>query len=80
MAEEKICNDCEKNPATRSCTGCGVPLCEECARIVRLTTGAIADQMAGFGMTAGATLSTLRAGKVKKYLCKKCYKDVDVDM
>ena len=80
MEEEKICSSCQKNPATRTCNQCGIPLCEECVRKVRLTSGSVADQMAGYGMTAGVTLSGLRPGKVTKYLCNKCFKEIDVDM
>jgi hypothetical protein len=80
MEEEKICSECQKNPATRTCTDCGVPLCDECMRKIKLQTGARADQMAGYGMTSGVQLSGLRPGHVTKYLCKKCYKNVDVEM
>jgi hypothetical protein len=79
MAEEKLCSQCNKNPATRDCTNCHVPLCDECAKKVRLKSRDLADQQAGFGMGAGATLSTLRPGQYTKYLCKKCYRDLDID-
>ena len=80
MEEEKVCSTCQTNPATRTCTDCGVPLCDECMKKVRLASGAVSDQMAGFGMTSGVTLSGLRPGKITKYLCKKCFKDLDVNM
>jgi hypothetical protein len=79
MAEEKICSTCQKNPATRNCSNCGVPLCEECMKKVKMRSLDLADQQAGFGMSAGATLSTLRPGYITKYLCKKCYRDLDID-
>jgi len=80
MAEEKICGVCEKNPATRNCSQCGIPLCEECTKKVKLKTGDLSEQVAGYGITSGVSLSTLRSGEVTKYLCKKCYRDLDIDM
>lgn len=79
MVEEKICSMCEKKPATRNCSNCGILLCEECVRKVKLQSGDIADQMVGYGITSGTSLSTLRPGVVTKYLCKKCYMELDVD-
>ena len=79
MAEEKLCSNCKKNPATRNCSNCKVPLCDECAKKVKLRSIDLADQQAGFGLSSGATLSTLRPGQVTKYLCKTCYRDLDID-
>lgn len=80
MAKEKICGVCGKNPATRNCSHCSIPLCEECTKKVKLKTGDLSEQVAGYGITSGVSLSTLRSGEVTKYLCKKCYKNLDVDM
>jgi hypothetical protein len=78
MAEEKICGVCGKNPATRNCSDCGIPLCEECTKKVKLRTGDLSEQLAGYGITSGVSISTLRSGEVTKYLCTKCYKDLDM--
>ena len=78
MENEKICSVCGKNPATRDCSDCGIPLCDECAKKVKLKTGALSEQSVGYGITSGVSLSTLRAGEVTKYLCPKCYKDLDM--
>ena len=78
MEKEKICSMCGKNPATRNCSDCGIPLCDECAKKVKLKTGSLSEQSVGFGITSGVSLSTLRAGEVTKYLCAKCYKDLDM--
>ena len=80
MADEELCGVCSKNPATRHCSQCDIPLCEECTKKIRLKTGDLSEQVAGYGITSGVTLSTLRAGEVTKYLCPKCYKDLDIDM
>jgi hypothetical protein len=79
MTEEKLCSQCNKNPASRDCSNCHVPLCDECAKKVRLRSRDLADNQAGFGIGAGATLSTLRPGQNTKYLCKTCYRDLDID-
>jgi hypothetical protein len=78
MAEEKICSVCEKNPATRNCSDCNIPLCEECAKKVKMRSGDLSEQLAGYGITSGVSLSTLRSGEVTKYLCAKCYRDLDM--
>ncbi len=79
MAEEKLCSQCKKNPASRECSNCHVPLCDECAKRVKLRDTDMANVQAGFGLGAGATLSNLRAGFTIKHLCKKCYRDLDID-
>ena len=78
MAEEKICGMCGKHPATRNCSDCNIPLCEECTRKVKLRSGDLSEQVVGYGITTGVSLSTLRPGEVTKYLCTKCYKDLDM--
>jgi len=78
MAEEKICGVCSKNPATRNCSDCNIPLCDECMRKVRLKSGDLSEQVVGYGITTGVSLSTLRPGEVTKYLCPKCYRDLDI--
>jgi len=78
MTEEKICSVCGKNPATRNCSDCNIPLCDECAKKVKLKTGDLSEQVVGYGITTGVSLSTLRPGEVTKYLCAKCYRDLDM--
>lgn len=80
MPEETLCSVCGKNPASRKCSHCQVPLCDECTKKVKLKSGDLSEQIAGYGMGAGVTLSTLRPGQVTKYLCPNCYKNLDVDM
>lgn len=79
MAEETLCSQCNKNPATIKCDTCKVPLCEECVKKVKLRSLDPDNQQCGFGMSAGITLSTLRPGHINKQLCKKCYRDLDID-
>jgi len=79
MPEEEICGVCGKNPATRHCSDCNLPLCDECAHKVKLRSGDLSEQVVGYGITSGVSLSTLRPGEVTKYLCHKCYKDLDMD-
>jgi uncharacterized ferredoxin-like protein len=78
--EEKICGVCGKNPATANCDGCGMPLCDECTHKVKMQSGDVADQMVGFGISSGVSVTTLRPGMMVKKLCEKCYKELDVLM
>ena len=78
MEEERICGVCGKNPATRNCSDCNIPLCEECSKKVKMKTGSLSEQSVGYGLTSGISLSTLRSGEVTKYLCVKCYRNLDI--
>lgn len=78
MEKEQICGVCGKNPATRNCSDCNIPLCDECSKKVKMKTGSLSEQSVGYGLSAGISLSTLRAGEVTKHLCAKCYRDLDM--
>ncbi|MDY7035525.1 MAG: B-box zinc finger protein [Thermodesulfobacteriota bacterium] len=71
MSEVKICEVCDKNEAANTCAECGVPLCEDCTKEVRLIESGPGYQI------KGATLSAMRSGEKKLKVCPKCMKEVD---
>lgn len=71
MSEATTCSVCNKNEAANTCSECGIPLCEECTKEVRLVESGPGYQI------KGATLSAMRSGERILKVCQKCMEEVD---
>ncbi len=70
--ETKMCGVCNKAESARTCSECGVPLCDMCAKEVLLQ-----DTSPGSMVKPGVSTSPIRAGSTKKKVCLKCMEEVD---
>jgi len=72
MAETKVCGVCKQNEAARTCSVCGIDLCDICGKDVMLQS-----VNPGNMVKPGVSLSPLRAGSQKKKVCAKCMAETD---
>lgn len=71
MSEVKTCGVCRKKEATNTCNECGISLCEDCTKVVRMVESTPGYQV------HGATLAAIRSGEKILKVCSKCQQEVD---
>lgn len=66
---EKTCGVCQKKEAQWACNECGVALCDECVREVRIDSTRPGQRM------MGRITSPMKSGVQKLKVCEKCFKE-----
>ncbi|MCX5992189.1 MAG: hypothetical protein NTZ04_07710 [Chloroflexi bacterium] len=66
---EKMCDLCQKRVAPWTCHECGIALCDECAREVRIDSTRPGQRM------MGRITSPMKSGVQKLKVCEKCFKE-----
>ena len=72
MTEDRLCDMCGKNVATKVCDECSVPLCEECVREVVIPDTGLGYQLHGM------CTSPMRRGSNTRVVCEKCLVNVEI--
>ncbi|MCX5999661.1 MAG: hypothetical protein NTU41_08765 [Chloroflexi bacterium] len=67
----KICGVCQKREAQLACSKCGVALCSECSREVRIDSTRPGQRM------MGRITSPMKSGTQRLKVCEKCMKETE---
>lgn len=66
---EKMCGVCGKREAQMTCHECGIALCDQCAREVRIESTRPGQRM------MGRITSPMKSAVQKLKVCEKCFKE-----
>ncbi len=66
---ENLCGVCQKKEAQETCKECGVALCDECVREVRIDSTRPGQRM------MGRITSPMKSASQKIKVCEKCFKE-----
>jgi len=66
---EKMCGICGKREAQVTCHECGISLCDQCVREVRIESTRPGQRM------MGRITSPMKSGVQKLKVCEKCFKE-----
>lgn len=66
---EKTCGVCQKREAQLTCAECGIDLCAECVKEVRIESTRPGQRM------MGRITSPMKSGVQKIKVCDKCFKE-----
>ena len=68
---EQMCEVCKRTEAAYTCHECGIPLCEQCVKEVRLENTGPGQRI------KGVVTSALTPAVRKLKVCEKCLTEVD---